>query len=88
MFDHVRVSAANMRRRIASFGHEALVQVHRRDPEAACDALSRSIRFAVQENYAMGLERAIGVRSGFDGSWADLSAVRGLDDQLRQLTVS
>jgi len=88
MFDHVQVSAANMRRRIASFGHEALVQVHRRDPEAACDALSRSIRFAVQENYAMGLERAIGVRSGFDGSWADLSAVRGLDDQLRQLTVS
>ncbi len=86
-FDHVQVSAANMRRRIATYGHDALVQVHRRDPESACDALSRSVQFAVQENYAMGLERAIGVRSGFDGSWADLPAVRDIDDQLRQLTI-
>ncbi|MGH3943344.1 MAG: hypothetical protein ACRDTG_32915 [Pseudonocardiaceae bacterium] len=84
-FDHVQVSAANMRRRIATYGHQALVQADCRDPEAACAALSSSIRLAAQEHYAMGIERAIGVRHRFDPSWATLPAARDLDDQLRHL---
>jgi transcriptional regulator with XRE-family HTH domain len=87
IFDSVQVSAANMRRRIATYGHQGLAQTHHRNPEAACDALSSSIRLAVQEHYAMGLERAIGVRSGFDATWTSLPAVRDLDGQLRALAV-
>lgn len=87
-FDQVQVSAANMRRRIATYGHQALVQADRRDPEAACAALSSSILLAEQEHYAMGFERAIGVRHRFEASWSTLPAVRDLDDQLRHLSIS
>lgn len=87
-FDQVQVSAANMRRRIATYGHQALVQIDRRDPEAACVALISSIRLAAQEHYAMGFERAIGVRHRFEANWSSLPAVRDLDDQLRHLSVS
>lgn len=87
-FDHVQISAANMRRRIATYGHQALVQADRGDPEAACASLSSSIRLAAQEHYTMGFERAIGVRHRFEASWSTLPAVRDLDDQLRHLPVS
>jgi len=87
-FDHVQVSAANMRRRIATYGHQALVQVRREDPEAACATLSSSIQLAAQEHYAMGFERARGVRHRFETGWTTLPAVRELDDQLRHLSIS
>lgn len=87
-FDQVQVSAANMRRRIATYGHQALVQVDFHDPEAACAALSSSVHLAAQEHYTMGLERAVGVRHRFEASWSTLPAVRDLDDQLRHLSVS
>jgi hypothetical protein len=87
-FDQVQVSAANMRRRIATYGHQALVQTGRRDPEAACAALSSSIQLAAQEHYTMGFERAIGVRHRFEADWSTLPAVRDLDDQLRHLSVT
>lgn len=87
-FGHVQVSAANMRRRIATYGHQALVQADRHDPEAACAALSSSILLAAQEHYTMGFERAVGVRHRFDPSWVTLPVVRDLDDQLRYLSDS
>jgi hypothetical protein len=87
-FDHVQANAANMRRRIATYGHQALVQVSCRDPEAACAALSTSIQLAAQEHYAMGIKRAIGVRRCFDASWAVLPAVCDLDEQLNHLSSS
>ena len=76
-----------MRRRIATYGHQALVQVDRRDPEAACTTLGSSIQLAVQEHYTMGIERMIGVRQRFDANWSTLPAVRCLDDELHNLSV-
>jgi len=88
IFDYVQVTAANVRRRIATCGHQALVEVGLRDPEAACAALSTSIQLAAREHYAMGFKRAIGVRQRFDARWVALPAVCDLDEQLRYLSSS
>jgi transcriptional regulator with XRE-family HTH domain len=87
IFDQVHASAANMRRRIATYGHQALAQVSRRNPEAACATLSSSIQLAIQEHYTMGIERVIGVRHRFAPNWSTLPAVRSLDDELHNLSV-
>jgi transcriptional regulator with XRE-family HTH domain len=87
LFDQVQASAANMRRRIATYGHQALAQVDNCDPEAACATLSSSIQLAAREHYAMGIERAIGVRHRFEGDWSNLLAVRCLDDEFRSLSI-
>lgn len=84
-FEAVQSSAANSRRQVASLAHLALVRSSARDPEAACDALDRSITLAAQEDYTMGLERAGGVRAGFDPTWSTLSCVRDLDERLHLL---
>jgi hypothetical protein len=83
-FGRVQSEAANMRRRIATLGHQALAQVRAGEPEIACAALSQAVDLAVDNYYVMGLERALGVRAGFDPSWSSLSCVRALDEQLRQ----
>jgi hypothetical protein len=77
-----------MRRRIATYGHQALVQVTCGDPEAACAALSSSIQLAAQEHYTMGFKRAIGVRHRFNPRWATLPTVSDLDARLRHLAIS
>lgn len=82
-FALVQSSAANMRRRVATLGHLGLARSRADDPEAACDALGRSITLAEQAHYPMGLERAVGVRAGFDPRWSTLPRVRDLDEQLR-----
>lgn len=87
-FDYVQTTAANARRRIATYGHQALVEVGLRDPEAACAALSASVELAVREHYAMGIKRAIGVRRCFDPRWVALPVVRALDERLRYLSSS
>jgi hypothetical protein len=55
------------------------------EPEGACEALTRSVELARPVGYAMGLERAAGVRSRFDPRWSALPCVRELDERL-QLT--
>lgn len=84
-FAAVHSAAANMRRRIATYGHQALVHVRTDEPETACAVLSQTVSLAVDHYYVMGLERAFGVRAGFDPAWTDLPCVRALDEQLRSL---
>lgn len=81
-FADVHASAANMRRRIATLGHQAFAHVAAAEPEAASTVLAQSVNLAVAQRYGMGLRRALGVRAGFDPGWATLSAVRHLDEQL------
>lgn len=83
MFDQVQTQAANNRRRVASFGHQALGRARRSDAEAACAALTRSVDLAIVEPYPMGIKRAVGVRARFDPRWAALASVRELDERLR-----
>lgn len=82
-FRQVQSRAANMRRRIATYGHQALAQVRTGEPEMACATLSQAVDLAIENYYIMGLERAVGVRTGFDPSWS-LPCVRALDEQLHQ----
>jgi transcriptional regulator with XRE-family HTH domain len=82
VFDQVQVNAANMRRRIATYGHHALAQVRANEPELACTALCQAVNLAVEHHYVMGLERAVGVRTGFASEWSTLNCVRELDEQL------
>src|SRR5262249_40889008 len=83
-FDRVLDQAANMRRRIATHGHQALARVRAGEPEMACAALSQAVDLAADNYYVMGLERAIGVRAGFATEWSRLRCVRALDERLRQ----
>ena len=85
-FTNVQAHAANGRRRIASWGHQALAYVRASQPQAACEALSRSLSLIDTEPYAMGLQRVLGVRGSFDPAWADLPPVRDLDRRLATLT--
>jgi hypothetical protein len=87
-FEHVQHCAANARRRIAAYGHQALVAARRRDAEAACVALSFSLELAAEDHYTMGLKRIVGVRHRFDPRWSTLPVVRDLDDRLRHLSIS
>jgi hypothetical protein len=82
-FAAVQASAANMRRRIATDGHLALVRAGAGDAETACHALARSITLAAEEHYPMGLKRAAGVRARFDPAWSGLPHVREIDERLR-----
>ncbi|MGH3736896.1 MAG: helix-turn-helix domain-containing protein [Micromonosporaceae bacterium] len=84
-FAHVQKTAANMRRRIATYGHLGLAQVAAGQPEAACHALGTAAMLAVQERYPMGLIRVLGVRESFPARWRDEPEVRDLDDQLAVL---
>ena len=81
-FAQVHSSAANMRRRVATYGHQALAHTANTQPEAACAALTRSVDLAVREHYAMGLRRAHGVRARFNPAWSRLPCVRQLDEHL------
>jgi hypothetical protein len=83
-FSRVQFQAANMRRRIATHGHQALAQVRAGEPEMACATLRQAVDLAVDNYYVMGLERAVGVRAGFAPEWSRLPCVRALDEQLRQ----
>lgn len=87
-FATVQAHAANGRRRAASYAHQALAcaKAPSPDPEAACEALRQSIEHATSTNYAMGIQRVVGVRSsGFARSWASLRCVQAVDEQLGQL---
>ncbi|MFL6072488.1 MAG: hypothetical protein ACJ73S_03730 [Mycobacteriales bacterium] len=84
-FAGVQGSAANMRRRVATFGHEALSHVANHDAEAAAVTLRHSMVLAIQGNYVMGVRRAVGVRHGFKPEWAALPAVRAFDEEFRHL---
>jgi hypothetical protein len=84
-FTEVFSSAKNLRRRVSTFGHLAMVRASAGEPESACEALTRSVELARPVGYAMGLERAAGVRSRFDPRWSALPCVRELDERL-QLT--
>jgi DNA-binding XRE family transcriptional regulator len=84
-FAQVQASAGNMRRRVASYGHQALTYVQRGQPEVACDALQQSVMLGAQEHYTMGIQRALGVRRRFTAEWSALPCVRQLDEQLRLL---
>jgi transcriptional regulator with XRE-family HTH domain len=84
-FSEVLSSAKNLRRRVCTFGHLAMVRAAAGEPEGACEALTNSIELARPVGYAMGLERAAGVRARFDPRWSSLPCVRELDEQL-QLT--
>jgi hypothetical protein len=88
IFSQVQAEAANVRRRVATYGHQAFARVRACDPEAACAALGQSIDLALHGHYAMGLKRVAGVRAGFDSRWESLRCVRDLDDRLRQLVVN
>jgi transcriptional regulator with XRE-family HTH domain len=83
-FGLVLSQAANMRRRIATHGHQALARVRAGEPEMACAALNQAVDLAIDNYYVMGLERAVGVRAGFAPEWSRLPCVRALDEQLRQ----
>ncbi len=82
-FAHVFSSAKNLRRRVCTFGHLAMVRAAAGEPEGACEALTRSVDLARPVGYAMGLERAAGVRARFDPRWSDLPYVRELDERLQ-----
>jgi DNA-binding XRE family transcriptional regulator len=85
VFDDVQLRAANARRRVATFGHQALGYARRGQPDAASDALTKSITLAVAEPYPMGLKRAAGIRAGFDRTWTQLPCVRDLDERLAEV---
>jgi hypothetical protein len=85
IFAAVQSSAANMRRRVATYGHVGLVQAITKRPEEACAALGQSVRLAVQQRYGMGVARVAGVRAGFPPDWHELACVRELDDELAAL---
>jgi hypothetical protein len=82
-FGEVLSSAKNLRRRVSTYGHLAMVRAAAGEPESACEGLSRSVELARPVGYAMGLERAAGVRARFDPRWSALPCVRELDERLR-----
>jgi hypothetical protein len=82
-FAQVLASAANLRRRVCTYGHHALTLVVAKQPEQACHALTRSVELARPAGYVMGIERIFGVWDQFDPSWFDLACVRELDERLR-----
>ncbi|MGH8886231.1 MAG: helix-turn-helix domain-containing protein [Egibacteraceae bacterium] len=84
-FAQVLGCAANLRRRVYSYGHHGMVLAVAREPEGACDALTRSLDLAQPAGCVLGIERILGVRDSFDPSWADLACVRRLDDRLRHI---
>lgn len=84
-FARVLDCAANLRRRVCTYGHRGMVLAVAAEPEAACDALTRSLELAQPAGYALGIERIFGVRDSFDESWSDLACVRELDDRLRRI---
>lgn len=85
-FNHVQRTAANMRRRIATFGHLGMVRTATNQPEAACDALRKAASLAVRERYPMGLARVHGVRQLFPARWRGHPCIKDFDDQLVSLT--
>jgi hypothetical protein len=82
-FTQVFSSAKNLRRRVCTLGHLAMVRAAAGEPEGACQALASSVGLARPVGDAMGLERAAGVRARFDPRWADLPSVRELDEHLQ-----
>lgn len=87
-FSEVLSSTANLRHQVCALANLAVVSAATDEPERACGVLSHSIQLAARDHYAMGLQRAIGVRHRFDPRWATLPAVRDLDDRLRHLEVA
>lgn len=87
VFAAVQAQAANGRRRAATYAHQALAYAKTADPEAACAALREAITLATSDHYAMGLNRAVGVRHGFDHRWSNLPCVQDLDEQLHHLAM-
>jgi hypothetical protein len=85
VFNGVQARAANGRRRVASSCHQALAYAKASEPEAACQALERSLTMIEAEPYPLGLQRVVGVRTGFDPAWAQLPCVRDLDERLASL---
>ncbi|MGH3721957.1 MAG: hypothetical protein ACRDRI_24560 [Pseudonocardiaceae bacterium] len=86
-FSEVLSSTTNLRHQVCALANLAVISAAHDEPERACGALGRSMQLATQGHYAMGLQRAMGVRHRFDPSWKELPAVRDLDDQLRHLPV-
>jgi len=87
LFGLVQSQAANGRRRSASYAHQALsyAGAPTADAEAATATLRKAIDAASSEHYAMGIQRGLGVRAGFDPKWNGLHCVREVDDRLREL---
>jgi transcriptional regulator with XRE-family HTH domain len=85
-FARVLDAAANLRRRVCTYGHQGMVLAVAREPEGACHALTRSLDLAQPADYALGIERILGVRDSFDDSWSELACVRKLDERLRRIT--
>lgn len=84
-FERVLDSAANLRRRVCTYGHHGMVLAVAGEPEGACDKLTRSLDLAQPTGYTLGIERILGVRDSFDESWSDLACVRELDERLRRI---
>lgn len=86
-FSEVLSTTANLRHQVCALANLAVISAAAGEPERACDSLGRSIQLAVQEQYTMGVKRAVGVRHSFDPGWTGVPAVCDLDDQLRYLPV-
>jgi hypothetical protein len=84
-FAAVDAQAANMRRRIATLGHQALAHVKTDVPEAACSKIGQAAGLAVEHHYGMGWHRALGVRAGYKQAWSNMRCVGELDEHIREL---
>src|SRR5262249_1767216 len=84
-FAYIDAHAVNMRRRIATLGHQALAHVKTGEPAAACSKVGQAVRLAVEHHYGMGWQRARGVRAGYDTSWLNLRCVSELDEYIRHV---
>lgn len=87
VFSSVQARAANNRRRVASFAHQALGYAASGMADAACDALARSVELGLADPYPMGLKRVVGVRAAFPAGWEDAECVRRLDSRIAGLPV-
>ena len=85
VFSSVQARAANNRRRVASFAHQALGYAASGTAEAACDALVRSVELGLADPYPMGLKRVVGVRAAFPAGWEGAECVRQLDSRIARL---
>lgn len=85
LFASVQARAANIRRRVASFAHQALGYTASGVAEAACDALVEAVELGLAESYPLGLKRVMGVRNAFPSAWEGAECVRQLDERIAQL---
>ncbi|MGH8900527.1 MAG: hypothetical protein ACRDYA_02335 [Egibacteraceae bacterium] len=75
--------ASGPRQRTIAVVETAAVRLRQEDPEETSAGLLRGVGLARDAGYAMGVERALGVRARFPEPWADLACVRELDERLR-----